>query len=438
MKILKFGSSTVSSVQGIKNVAELLASMKGAKNIAVLSAMSGTTDTLKEIADYLYKKNPDGAKELTNNLQQKYLNISKELFPDADRQEKVKVELSKQFDEIRSLSKDIFTLFEEKKIVVQGELLLSYLLTEYLLEKGVNVKLIQALDFMRIDKNEEPDTLYIKEKLDEQLKAAGDSDLYITQGFICRNAYNEIDILKQGGSDYSATLIGAAVQADEIQVWTDMDGIYNIDPKSVKEARPVAKLSFDEAAELAYFGNQILHPTSILPAKLANIPVRLLNILQPQADGTLISSDFTPKKVEAVAAKDGITAIKIKSTRMLYAHGFLRRIFEIFESYKTPIDMITTSEVGVSVTIDNNKHLDEIVDDLKKFGTITVHKNMVIICVVGDLSEENVGLQAKVVDALKDIPIRMISYGGSVHNISLLIRSEDKINALNALNEKLF
>ena len=438
MKIIKFGSSTVASAQGIKEVAKLVSLTKGEKNIIVLSAMRGTTDALTEIADYLYKKNPDGAKELTNTLERSYLNVTKELYSDTKLQNKVIDGLTEYFDEIRSLSKDIFTLFEEKKIVAQGELLLSYLFTEYLQEKGVNAKLIPALEFMRIDKNEEPDVHFIKENLTKQLEAAGDADLYITQGFICRNAYNEIDNLKQGGSDYTASLIGAAVQAKEIQIWTDMDGMYNIDHQIIKNAKPVAKLSFDEAAELSYFGSKTLYPTSILPAKLANIPVRLLNILQPQACGTLISTDFIPKKIEAVAAKEGITAIKIKSGRMLFAHGFLRRVFEIFEGYKTSIDMVTTSEVGVSVTIDNNKHLEEIVDDLKKFGTVTVHKDMVIVCVVGDLPDENVGFQAKVVDALKDIPIRMISYGGSVHNISFLIHSKDKIKALNALNDKLF
>jgi len=438
MKVIKFGSSTVASAQGIKNVAKLISSAKGEKNIIVLSAMCGTTDTLIEIADYLYKKNQDGAKELTNALEQTYLNIVKELYSDATIQSKMAIELTMQFDEIRSLSKDIFTLFEEKKIVAQGELLISRLFIEYLRENGVNAKLIPALEFMRIDKNEEPDVYFIKENLTKQLENADDADLYITQGFICRNAYNEIDNLKRGGSDYTASLISAAVQAEEIQIWTDMDGMYNIDPQIIENAKPVAKLSFDEAAELSYFGNNILHPTSILPAKLANIPVRLLNILQPQACGTLISTEFALKKIEAVATKEGITAIKIKSGRMLFAHGFLRRVFEIFEGHKTSIDMVTTSEVGVSITIDNNKHLEEIVNDLKKFGTVTVHKDMVIVCVVGHLPDDNIGFQAKVVDALKDIPIRMISYGGSIHNISFLIHSKDKVKALKALNEKLF
>lgn len=439
MKVLKFGNSAVASAQRIKDVAALVAKTKGNGNIIVLSAMSGTTAMLIDIADYLYKKNPDGAKELTNTLERKYLNLAKELF-DEKKTKEVTIELQSRFDEIRNLSKDIFTLFEEKKIVAQGELILSYLFSEYLNETGINAKTISALNFMRIDKNEEPDNHFIKENLAQQIEQAGEADLYITQGFICKNAYSEIDNLQKGGSDYSAALIGAALQAEEIQIWSDMDGIYNNDYKIVKEAKPIEKLSFDEAAELSYFGNgdKILHPTCILPAKLANIPVRLMNILQPQVGGTLISTDFTANKIEAIAAKEGISAIKINSGRMLLAHGFLRRVSEIFESYKTPIDMITTSEVGLSVTIDNNKHLDEIVNDLKKFGTVTVHKDMTIICVVGDLPDDNIGFQAKVVSALQNIPIRMISYGGSFHNISFLIHSNDKAEALTSLHKALF
>lgn len=439
MKVLKFGSSAVASAQRIKDVASLIANANGKGNIIVLSAMSGTTDILIEIADYLYKKNPDGAKELTNSLERKYLNLAKELFNEK-KTEEVIVELKNFFDEIRNLSKDIFTLFEEKKIVAQGELIISYLFSEYLKEKGINAKSISALNFMRIDKNEEPDTKFIKENITKEIEAAGNADFYITQGFICKNAYNEIDNFRKGGSDYSASLIGAAVQAEEIQIWSDMAGIYNNDYKIVKEAKPIEKLSFDEAAELSYFGNgnKILHPTCILPAKLANIPVRLMNIIQPETCGTLISTDFTPNKIEAIAAKEGISAIKIKSGRMLLAHGFLRRISEIFETYKTPIDMITTSEVGLSVTIDDNKYLDDIVNNLKKFGTVTVHKDMTIICVVGDLPDENIGFQAKIVDALKNIPVRMISYGGSFHNISFLIHTADKADALKALHKALF
>ena len=439
MKVLKFGSSTVASAQRIKETAELVAKLPKGGDIIVLSAIKETSDTLEEIADYLYKKNPDGAKELTNQLEHKYISLARELYAEP-KVASVTTEIKKRFDEIRALSKDIFTLFEEKKIIAQGELLLTHLFSEYLIDLGIKAKVIPALDFMKIDKNEEADNVFIKNELAKQIEKAGKADIYITQGFICRNAYNEIDNFGNGGSDYSSALIGAAVEADEIQIWSDRDGIYNNDSSIVKEAKPVAKLSFDEAAELSYFGNgdKILHPTCILPAKLANIPVRLMNILQPQSEGTLISTDYTPNKIEAIAAKEGITAIKIKSGKMLLAHGFLRRVSEIFESYKTSVDMITTSEVGLSVTIDNDKHLDEIVNDLKMFGTVTVQKGMTIVCVVGDLHDDNIGFQAKVVNALKAIPVSMISYGGSFHNISFLIHSKDKDAALKALNSALF
>jgi len=308
----------------------------------------------------------------------------------------------------------------------------------YLLEKGENSALLPALEYMRIDKNSEPDTAFIAENLEKQLQASPDNTYYITQGYICRNFYGEIDNLQRGGSDYTASLVGAAVKASEIQIWTDIDGMHNNDPRFVEGTKPVPFLHFEEAAELAYFGAKILHPTCILPAKLNNIPVRLLNTMQPSAPGTLISMQSKKGTIQAVAAKDNITAIKIKSGRMLLAHGFMRKVFEIFESYQTSIDMITTSEVGVSITIDNTKRLDEILNNLKKLGTVTIDSNMVIICVVGDLPSENVGFQAKAVDAMKEIPVRMISYGGSNYNVSFLINAEDKKRALIALSEGLF
>jgi aspartate kinase len=329
-------------------------------------------------------------------------------------------------------------MFEEKTVLAQGELMSTALVNSYLCEAGVKSELLPALEFMKTDKNAEPDMLYIKEHIAIQLKEKPDAEIYITQGFICRNHYGEIDNLQRGGSDYTASIIGAAINAEEIQIWTDIDGMHNNDPRFVEDTRPVATLHFEEAAELAYFGAKILHPTCILPAKQANIPVRLLNTMDPTAKGTLISTESEHNKIEAVAAKDGITAIKIKSGRMLLAYGFMRKVFEIFEHYQTAIDMITTSEVGVSVSIDNTKHLDEILNDLRKFGTVTVDKDMVIICVVGEMHYENIGFQAKVVGALKDIPIRMISYGGSNYNISFLIKAEDKKRALNALSEKIF
>jgi aspartate kinase len=338
----------------------------------------------------------------------------------------------------RSFTKKVFTLFEEKVIVAQGELLSSVMFTNYLKEQGLNAALLPALEFMRINKNAEPDQNYLREHLNALLQQHQDADVYITQGFICLNAYGEIDNLQRGGSDYTASLIGAAVKAKEIQIWTDIDGMHNNDPRIVDNTSPVSFLNFDEAAELAYFGAKILHPTCILPAKLEKIPVRLLNTMKPNAKGTTISNKSEKHKIKAVAAKDNITAIRIKSGRMLLAYGFLRKVFEIFESYRTPVDMVCTSEVGISMTIDNNKHLKEILDELKKIGTVSVDRDMVIICVVGDLTWDNIGFEAKVVEALKDIPVRMISYGGSNYNISLLVKAEDKKRSLIALSEQLF
>lgn len=438
MKVLKFGSSAVANAQRIKDVANLVSSKRGEGNIIVLSAIEGTNDTLAEIADYLYKKNADGANELINELERRYLNLAKELFAFDSRLASVNLELKDRFAKMRSMSKEIFTLFEEKKIVAQGPTLLSFLFAEYLSTQGVKAPLVPAFDFMKIDKNEEPDTQFIRKSLTAALEQAGEADLYITEGFICKNAYGETDNLKRGGSDYTASLIGAAVGAEEIQIWSDQNGIYNNDNRIVKNAKTVEKLNFEEAAELSYFGEKTLHPTSILPAKLANIPVRLLNALEPDAQGTLISTDYAENKIEAIAAKDGISAIRIKSGKMLLAHGFLRKVFEIFERFKTPIDMITTSEVGVSITIDNSKNLDDIIDELKMFGTVSADRNMTIVCVVGDLADKNVGFQSKITSALKDITIRMISYGGSSHNMSFLIHTEDKEKALNALNDSLF
>lgn len=436
MKVLKFGGTSVGSAQRMKEVTKLICD--GSKKIVVLSAMSGTTNALVEISDYLYKKNLDGANETINSLEKKYIDVIEHLYTSADYKKKATETIKERFDYIRSLRKNIFTLFEEKAILAQGELLSTNMVNLYLNEIGVKSVLLPALEFMKIDKNNEPDAAFIKENIAKQLAENPAADLYITQGFICRNPYGEIDNLQRGGSDYSASLIGAAINAEEIQIWTDIDGMHNNDPRFVENTRPVAKLHFEEAAELAYFGAKILHPTCILPAKVANIPVRLLNTMEPQAAGTLISTTCEKGRIEAVAAKDGITAIKIKSGRMLLAHGFLRKVFEIFESYKTPIDMVTTSEVGLSLTIDNAKHLTEIVDDLKKFGTVTVDKDLVIICVVGDMPYQNIGFQAKVVNALSEIPIRMISYGGSNYNISFLVKSEDKKKALNALSDHLF
>lgn len=436
MKVLKFGGTSVGSAQRMKDVAKLITD--GEQKIVVLSAMSGTTNTLVEISDYLYKKNPEGANEVVNKLEAKYKQHIDELFSTEEYKQKTLEFVKSVFDYIRSFTKDIFTLFEEKVILAQGEIISTNMVTNYLCEQGVKAVLIPALEFMRTDKNSEPDLNYIREKLALQLEANPGQEIYITQGFICRNAYGEIDNLQRGGSDYTASLIGAAVNASEIQIWTDIDGMHDNDPRVVDKTSPVRQLHFEEAAELAYFGAKILHPTCVQPAKYANIPVRLLNTMEPSAPGTLISNETEKGKIKAVAAKDNITAIKIKSSRMLLAHGFLRKVFEIFESYQTPIDMVCTSEVGVSMSIDNTKHLNEIVNDLKKYGTVTVDNDMCIVCVVGDLEWENIGFEAKAIQAMRNIPVRMISFGGSNYNISFLIRESDKKTALQSLSDVLF
>ena len=436
MKVLKFGGTSVGSPQRMKEVAELINNDE--QKIVVLSAMSGTTNTLVEISDYLHKKNSDGANEIINRLESTYKQHVNNLYDTDEYRRKMTLFIKEAFNELRSFTKDIFTLFEEKVILAQGEIISTTLVTNYLQEKGISAILLPALEFMRTDKNGEPDTSHIREKLTALLQENPDVKIYITQGFICRNAYGEIDNLQRGGSDYSASLIGASINADEIQIWTDIDGMHDNDPRIVEKTAPVRHLHFEEAAELAYFGAKILHPTCILPAKYANIPVRLLNTMEPSAPGTLISNDTEKSKIKAVAAKENITAIKIKSGRMLLAYGFLRKVFEIFESYQTSIDMICTSEVGVSVSIDNTKHLNEILNDLKKYGTVTVDQNMCIICVVGDLEWKNVGFEAKALDAMRDIPVRMISFGGSDYNISFLIEESDKKRALQSLSNHLF
>ena len=436
MKVMKFGGTSVGSAQRMKDVARLITD--GERKIVVLSAMSGTTNSLVEISDYLYKKNPDGANEIINRLEAKYRRHIQELYATPQYRQKGLEFIKSHFDLIRTYTKDLFTLFEEKVVLAQGELISTGMMNLYLQEQGVGSVLIPALEFMRTDKNAEPDPVYIKEKLQVQLDLYPDAELYITQGFICRNAYGEVDNLLRGGSDYTASLIGAAIGAEEIQIWTDIDGMHNNDPRYVDHTSPVRHLLFEEAAELAYFGAKILHPTCVQPAKYAHIPVRLLNTMDPTAPGTLISNETEKGCIKAVAAKDNITAIKIKSSRMLLAYGFLRKVFEIFESYQTSIDMICTSEVGVSVSIDNTKHLGEILDDLKKYGTVTVDRNMCIVCVVGDLDWENLGFEARALDAMRHIPVRMISYGGSNYNISFLIREQDKQRALQSLSDLLF
>jgi len=434
---MKFGGTSVGSPERMKGVASLI-TKSGEPTFIVLSAMSGTTNTLIEISDYLYRKNPEGANELINNLEQKYLGHVEELYSTEEYKQKTRQFLTEEFNYLRTFTKDLFTSFEEKSIVAQGEVLSTNMVVNYLQEQGIKATLLSALDFMRTDKNAEPDGQYIKEHLTAIMDENQGYQIYITQGFICRNAYGEVDNLQRGGSDYTASLVGAAINAEEIQIWTDIDGMHNNDPRVVEKTEAVRQLNFEEASELAYFGAKILHPTCVQPAKYAGIPVRLKNTMDPDAEGTIIDNTLVRRKIKAVAAKDNITAIKIKSSRMLGASGFLRKVFEIFESYQTSIDMITTSEVGVSLSIDNTSHLASIVDELKEVGTVVVDEDMCIVCVVGDLRWTNRGFESDATLALKNVPVRMISYGGSDHNISFLVSMEHKQAALQALQKHLF
>ena len=432
MEVLKFGGTSVGSAIRMKEVAKLIQS-KGSK-IVVLSAMSGTTNSLVEIANSLFEKKNQLAADLIEVLRSKYVKTVDELYETDGVKQRAMELVNSHFDFLQSFTQDSFTLHEERAVLAQGELLSTALFQLYLEENGLKACLLPALRFMRIDKDLEPDHFYIRENLERLLAENNEFEIFITQGFICRNAYGEIDNLKRGGSDYSASLIGVAIKATEVQIWTDIDGMHNNDPRIVNDTKPIHELSFDEAAELAYFGAKILHPSSILPAKTANIPVRLKSTLSPELEGTLITAKHSGVGIKAIAAKDGISAIKINSGRMLLAYGFLRKVFEIFELYKTSIDMITTSEVAVSVTIDDLTNLDQLSHELKKYGSVEVDKNQTIICVVGDFIKNDKGVALKVFKAMENVPIRMISYGGSNHNISMLVNTSDKAMALQKLN----
>lgn len=433
MKVLKFGGTSVGSAQRIQEVARLIQSEE--RKIVVLSAMSGTTNALVEIANCLFAKKNDLAANLVEGLRTNYHKTVKELFSNQAYLSKGEALVQSHFDYLLSFTQDSFTIHEEKAVLAQGELMSTALLHLYLEQEGIKSVLLSALKFMRIDKDLEPDYYYIQENLERLIGEYSEEQLFITQGFICRNVYGEIDNLKRGGSDYSASLIGVAVKADEVQIWTDIDGMHNNDPRVIENTSPIKQLSFDEAAELAYFGAKILHPSSILPAKKANVPVRLKSTMSPAAEGTLITAESKGTGLKAIAAKDGISAVKINSGRMLLAYGFLRKVFESFELFKTSIDMITTSEVAVSVTVDDDSELDNICKELEKYGAVEVDKEQTIICVVGNLIRTDTGLAKRIFDALNDVPIRMISYGGSNHNISLLVSTKDKVQALKNLHQ---
>ena len=437
MKVLKFGGTSVGSAQRMQAVADLI--QKNTEPvIVVLSAMSGTTNNLVELSNSLYAKNNAKANKIITSLETKYKQEIKNLYKTETALNKASQLLKYHFDYLRAFTLDMFTANEEKAVLAQGELLSTALFQFYLEEINESSFLLPALNFMRIDENEEPNFDYIETHLKQELEKNKGFNIYITQGYICRNTFGEVDNLKRGGSDYTASLVGAALRSEEIQIWTDIDGMHNNDPRMVDKTYPIDELSFDEAAELAYFGAKILHPTCILPAQKRNVPVKLLNTMQPDAKGTIIARSISAGGIKAVAAKDGITSVSIKSARMLLAYGFLRSVFEVFERHKTPIDMITTSEVAVSLTIDSDKHLPEIIEELEKFGQVTTEKNQTIICIVGNVSFDESGYAQKVFNALSQIPVRMISYGGSENNISVLVKSEFKKQALQALNKGIF
>ena len=437
MLVLKFGGTSVGSPERMQALVPLIHDAQ--PKIVVLSAMSGTTNALVEIGKALYARDNDLARKLIDSLEAKYKQVVKDLFATLDFGTKGNELIAEHFNYLRSFTIDMFTSNEEKAVLAQGELLSTALVQFYLEESGIRSALLPALNFMRIDENEEPDLNYIETHLKAELEKHRGVPLFITQGYICRNSFGEIDNLKRGGSDYTATLIGAALRSTEVQIWTDIDGMHNNDPRIVKRTFPIRELTFEEAAELAYFGAKILHPSTITPAKLRGVPVRLKNTMEPKAFGTLIATTTTDREIKAIAAKDGLTAIYIHSTRMLNAFGFLKKVFDIFEKYKTPVDMITTSEVSVAVTIDNDTHLNEITADLSEIADLEEHdRDLSIICIVGDFKADKEGIALKVFEAMKHIPIRMISYGASEHNLSILVWTKDKAEALNVLNERLF
>jgi len=434
---MKFGGTSVGRPERMHQVKDLI-TRSTEPTIVVLSALSGTTNALVGIGEALAAADKLLAKERIDALHAHYLSFYPELLTSPSARTKAEGILKEHFEFLNILLKISFNEAIQRDILAQGELLSTKLFHTLLEELGISSVLLSALDFMSIDENAEPELGKISERLHVLLAQYPDQRLFITQGYICKNHRNEVDNLKRGGSDYTASLIAAAIQASVCEIWTDIDGMHNNDPRVVDRTRPIAELSFDEAAELAYFGAKILHPASIWPAQLHNVPVRLLNTMDPAAPGTLIKAEVAEIGVKAIAAKDGITAIKIKSSRMLLAYGFLRRIFEVFESFKTPIDMITTSEVAVSVTIDDLSHLEQIVEELRRFGTVEVDSNQAIVCVVGNQVAETKGAIQSVMDSLVDIPVRMVSFGGSKHNVSILIDAQYKVQALKNLNEGVF
>ena len=437
MKVMKFGGTSVGKPQRMHEVARLITSDDESK-IVVLSALSGTTNALVEIGTLMAAGKRTEAKQKIDLLEEHYQAFIKELVQQNAALEQAQNILKEHFEFLNIILRISFSEALNKDILAQGELLSTKLFSVYLGEQGISHELLPALEFMSIDANDEPQVEVIREKISALLKKYPGKKLFITQGYICRNARGEVDNLKRGGSDYSASLIAAAINASVCEIWTDINGMHNNDPRIVNKTCPIEQLSFDEAAELAYFGAKILHPASIWPAQQYKIPVKLLNTMEPEAKGTLIAEEAASRGVKAVAAKDGIIAINVKSSRMLLAYGFLRKVFEVFEKYRTPIDMITTSEVAVSLTIDNDSCLPDIIKELETFSAVTVDKNQTIVSIVGNEIAGHADALKKVFDSLSNIDVRMVSYGGSVHNISILIAAPQKAQVLQQLNSGLF
>lgn len=436
IKVLKFGGTSVGSPERMRQVADIIDAVEGNK-IIVLSAVSGTTNTLVSIATHCEEDNKKQAHQIASDLCVKYHAFVDELLPKSDWSNPAHLFIDEVFAHIEQLIAHNYSEQVSKVLVAQGEIISTRLFSDYLAMIGQPSSLMMATDYMTLDEFEEPDLEVTAKKLKEVLKSHT-SSLVVTQGYVARNAQGGVDNLRRGGSDYSATIIGAVLKAEEVQIWTDIDGMHNNDPRIIKNTQPIAKLSFEEASELAYFGAKVLHPHCIVPAQIHDVPVRIKNTMDPEAHGTLITTESQFHGVKAIAAKDYITAIKIKSSRMVMAYGFLKKVFEVFEKYRTPIDMITTSEIAVSLTIDNPEKLDQIVADISVYGNVEIDKNQTIICIVGDLIAEQKGVGSNIFKALESIPIRMISYGGSRNNISLLVSQHDKNEVLKKLHEMLF
>lgn len=435
MLVLKFGGTSVGSVENMIHVKDIINNRQ--HKVVVLSAMSGTTNALVKISEYIKNGNVDEALIVIDALRNNYHKTIKKLISNTKLQQEVLDYVNRIFTTLETLVNRLYDALLYNHIVAQGELLSTFIFSRYLQQEGINTSILPALDFMRIDKTNEPDNYYIQQNLNRIISETPDAEIYITQGFICRNAEGDISNLQRGGSDYTATIIGAVVKAEEIQIWTDIDGFHNNDPRFVENTTAISNLSFDESAELAYFGAKILHPQTVMPVRTLDIPVRLKNTMSPKSYGTLITNQIHGEGIKAIAAKDGITAIKIKSARMLQAHGFLKKVFEIFERYETSIDMITTSEIAVSLTIDDTTHLNAIVEELERFATVEVDDYMSIVCLVGNAIIYHADTP-NLFQVLQDVNVRMISYGGSNNNISLLINTSDKLETLQKLQRYVF